>query len=479
MAEKKSRTLSGVWPILVAVAVVSGFAFAHGYIVVPLLFVVAVFFVMLLGWTIQEPLLAITALFFLLPFERIPSLQVGGVTVRLSQILLLCLIIASILRLLTSKAKLNFSPYLYPYLFFVASLLLSFWHMQAVTRGLMVFAFILFTSLALWIVPAFISKEEHIERVVRALFVVTIVISIFGLYQFVGDMIGLPNTLTGLRELYTKVVFGFPRVQATALEPLYLANFLIIPLSLAIAYAVRSLPQFRTRLYAAVIGLGTVVLILTLARGGYLGFAASLMVLFVASLYKFLRPAMVMAGLGIIIVLAVGIGGLFRFSNLGQKSIDITTTHFTQITEDASTLDRFGSFQDAVNAFEQYPWTGVGVGNYGPWTAHYPNQLPPDGWRIVNNEPLEILAETGVIGLLSSLLLGVLLFWRTVQAIFMTKNTFLRATLVGLLAAGTGIVVQYQFFSTLYIMHIWVLFGFMIAVQNIVSREHEAPLKGA
>lgn len=474
MAATKSRFSVGVIAALICVAVLSGFAFARGYAVVPLLLVATAFFLTILGWTIQKPLAAITTLFFLLPFERIPSFVVGGATVRLSQIMLLCLIIGSTLRLLTTKAKLNFSIYLYPYLFFVASLILSFWHMQALSRGLTVFVFVLFTSLALWVVPSLITKEEHIVRVTRALFIVTVIICIFGVYQFVGDMIGLPTALTGLRELYTKIVFGFPRVQATALEPLYLANFLIIPLSLAIAYAVRGLPQYRTRLYASVIGLGTLVMILTLARGGYLGFAASLGVLFTASLYKFLRPTVVMAGLGIILVLAIGVGGLFRFSNLGQKSIDITTTHFTQISQDASTLDRFGSFQDAVNAFEQHPWTGVGIGNYGPWTAHYPNELPPDGWRIVNNEPLEILAEMGIIGLLSTLVLVALLFWRTVQAIFITKNTYLRATLVGLLAAGTGIVVQYQFFSTLYIMHIWVLFGLMVAVQNIVSREHQS-----
>jgi len=39
------------------------------------------------------------------------------------------------------------------------------------------------------------------------------------------------------------------------------------------------------------------------------------------------------------------------------------------------------------------------------------------------------------------------------------------------LAAFVGVLVQYQTFSILYIMHIWFLIGFMISVQNIILKQ--------
>jgi hypothetical protein len=60
-------------------------------------------------------------------------------------------------------------------------------------------------------------------------------VALFAIYQFLADMIGLPQTLTVLKEGYTKAVFGFPRnSRFFSMEPLFFGNFLFMPLSLAI-----------------------------------------------------------------------------------------------------------------------------------------------------------------------------------------------------------------------------------------------------
>ena len=79
----------------------------------------------------------------------------------------------------------------------------------------------------------------------KGLFVSLAIVSIFGIYQFLGDLVlGLPTFLTGLRPQYTKAVFGYPRVQATAIEPLYFAGMLFWPMFLMILLLLNNL-KFR------------------------------------------------------------------------------------------------------------------------------------------------------------------------------------------------------------------------------------------
>ncbi|PIP17655.1 MAG: hypothetical protein COX43_03140, partial [Parcubacteria group bacterium CG23_combo_of_CG06-09_8_20_14_all_35_9] len=47
------------------------------------------------------------------------------------------------------------------------------------------------------------------------------------------------------------------------------------------------------------------------------------------------------------------------------------------------------------------------------------------------------------------------------------EDLFLKTIMIALTIAFIGILIQYQTFSILYIMHIWFLIGFMIAVQNM------------
>lgn len=96
--------------------------------------------------------------------------------------------------------------------------------------------------------------------------------------------------------------------------------------------------------------------------------------------------------------------------------------------------------------------------------------MPETGWAIVNNEPLEILAETGALGFAAFLFFLVTLALRTIQTIAQARDPFLRTILIGLLSASVGIFIQYQTFSTLYIFHIWFLIGLMVACMSI-SRE--------
>ncbi len=118
---------------------------------------------------------------------------------------------------------------------------------------------------------------------------------------------------------------------------------------------------------------------------------------------------------------------------------------------------------------------GKGIGNFGPWIAYYPNITPITGWKIVNNQYIELLAETGTVGLASFLIIILTLTLRTFIALKHAKDVYLRSVLIGLFAAVWGIVIQYNFFSTLYIIHIWIAFGLLVAVQNMILKGKNVP----
>ena len=129
---------------------------------------------------------------------------------------------------------------------------------------------------------------------------------------------------------------------------------------------------------------------------------------------------------------------------------------------------RLNSFELAYQAFLHHPILGIGLGNYGPYTQGYIGYTPVGGWNIVNNEYLELMAETGVVGTGAFMLIILILIGRSFWAVIKANDEFLKLTMIGFLVAFVGILAQYASFSTLYIIHIWVLMGLMVATQNII-----------
>ena len=154
--------------------------------------------------------------------------------------------------------------------------------------------------------------------------------------------------------------------------------------------------------------------------------------------------------------------------------MDKVGQHVTNAFYGASFDERVDTFSTATQAWRENPWFGVGFGGFGTYAAEHPYYMPKDGWRIVNNQFIEILAENGIIGFIIFLsILGILIV-RSIKAIKISKNYYTKSIMISLLAVLIGIIAQYQTFSTLYIMHIWFVIGLMIAVQNLIIFGHES-----
>lgn len=407
-------------------------------------------------------LILLGGILFSLPFDRIPSMSFGdqSITVRISQVLGLLLITVSIPTLFSRMRELVRSPWIWLVAFNLAASISAAVSINP-KRSFFVALFTLFVSVLAWTISQYV-RPENIQRLGKYLFGGAIVACLFALYQYFGDLMGLPYWTTGLREQYTREVFGFPRVQAASLEPLYFANLLLIPLAIA-----GSLAVFRNRKYYWLFFVFLTFITLTLSRGAY----AAGLVIILGLLVAAIRFRGGNAGLKLLGAVVASIAAAFALIVLGgglDDRKDTTSTsnadafgkQATNINRGESSEGRAVTRRMSWQAFTERPLLGIGPGNFGNYAhAQNPKKFPSTN-TIANNEPLEILGETGALGFLTFLAFCLSLLWRAFNYLA-RRSSLQRPWVLGLLLALIGMAIQYQTFSTLYITHVWVTIGLL------------------
>lgn len=422
------------------------------------------------GKVFNNPFLGVLWIVILLPFERVGSVDVGALTVRLSHLMGLWTLLAWLWqKVRRGDVRLQPNPLLVPIVLFMLVYLVGLVNAINLQRGVLVFAFTLLMVLIFVVVSDLIDTREKLWQVIKVWIWTAFFVSGFGLFQWVGDTIGLPPSITQIRfGLYNKEILGMSRLHSTALEPLYYANYAltIFPTILALLLAPQALRgkhiapfAFRTLLLVA--GTMGLAYLLTLSRGGYLALAVSVLVLVVLRFRGlFSRRVMGLVVLGVVALIsfvgvtaatrsALNLAGLFdRATSVGETSAD---------------LERFASYREAYGAFLSAPWLGIGPGNYGAYVTGVYRGTPDEGWDIANNEYLELLAETGLIGI--SFFLLILIVWSTgiMRAIWQKEDPLLETVGVGFIASLMGMLMQYMTFSTLYMAHLWVFLAVGVA----------------
>ncbi len=402
-----------------------------------------------LGW--RWPLTGLGLFIFSLPFERIGAYPLNAATgyplLHPAQITGAALIGALALRWLAGRVRLRPIKALPWLLVFLATSLASalLVHVQEVWE---IWIWLIFITALFYTVAQFATRQ-NLAWIRRWLAISTIVVSLFGLYQFLGDLFGLPYGATGIRDRYSKVVLGFPRLQSTALEPLYFANFLFLPLFVFLALLIKK--RGGDRLSQMALATASVAFILTFSRGAYVSGVVGVAVLGLAlggrEVWAWLKAnyKLVAIGLG---VLVVGSGLLLSFSvartKAGQNGL-VTIENFfgINVLKTGSFTERLSDEKLAIKIFKEHPVFGVGIGGFG--SAYYGCHIGKCVYR-PNNQALEVLAEGGVVGftvfygfLAALVVYGWLALKRT--------SGDQRTVIAGLLAAVVAMVVQAQTFS--------------------------------
>jgi len=420
-----------------------------------------------------RPELGLAMIAFCLGFERVPSVDIGGITLKINHILIVVVFVIFLIKSLASrKLTIPKDPVRYLILLFIAVLMFSLPQAVNLPRALQVLLFVLLMGIAYLTTTLIVTNKKALVCVLYGLIAGAILQSALGLFQFAGDAVGLPQSITLLKEGYDKSTFGFARVQGTAIEPLYFANYLLIPLMLAVVLLIRGqsekiMNKFWFYVLAGVIFLD---IILAISRGAYIALIVAVLALVITQAKLIFRAKTILTTA--MIVLVIFIGAYLGLVRSEPRALDEFVGHLKveDRVEGESVVSRVSATESAFEMFKAHPFFGVGLGNYGPVVQDDPPEVPQGGWFIVNNEYMEILAENGVVGLLMFLILLCFVFARSIIAIRREKDEFIKSVLIGLTLALFGILVQYLTFSTLYIFHIWFLLGLISAITYMSLR---------
>jgi len=404
-----------------------------------------------------------------LPFERIPSVNTAVGNIRISQILVLIgfyfLIVLIVKKDPILKAKKFNTDVIYPILFIIFSLP-SWFGIVNFNRFLSTFVATLLTFGAFFLLSQF---TENIYKRIQELVLTMVFVGFFGVYQFLGDMIGLPIWLTGLREGYTKAVFGIPRIHVTAIEPLYFAGMLFLPIFTCLTFILaRRKMLVKHFKYSNFVLLSFFILlfVLTLSKGAWFTLALTLPVylIFAARKLKVLELLKSLSWLGFITVIG------FLFSLLYSETIlefaygfwqhIVSTLNFSA----ATSFERLSLFAGAWMILQRYIITGIGSGQYGIYSEGLlPINFEPGSFAIVNNVYLEIWLEFGLISLWIFL---IFIFTPVAKSLaeFVKKGKIIDDNEIAKFILTFSLIayfVQWSFFSPIFIMPIFIMLGML------------------
>ncbi len=475
------------------------------------------------------------AIIFCLPFERIPSLDIAGLTFRFSQFFTLISVFIFIILFLKGQLK-NFkwNPINYWLLGLLLVTIPSIFFVENWSRWFITTFATLIVFAATFIIANFL--QSRIVAVVGLILSLTLV-GLFGYFQFFGDLIGLPTNITFLKETYTKKVFGFPRVQGTAAEPLYFAGMLFLPIYLFLILYLKNISKqtsqlaskfseiksrfkdFKTlsivesvfkkylwfgkiytllefaiskiyslffgkiasNIFLSLIIFFSVLFAITIAKSAWLALFLTLPVLLIYT-FKIFNWKKILAQ--IIIFLSI-LTPILYFSYLSFKpvkySADKVIENFSEtILGVSSTSTERESFQSVATSLLPYSGlVGIGNGQYGIQSERVLRSLKTDSnqFFIVNNVYLEIWLELGIVFLIIFILMWIwVLFsgFKTINNSFkLTSKPTLNSSLnkyklnlgiqqimhLAILLSIISYLIQWQTFSPIYIMPIFILLG--------------------
>jgi O-antigen ligase len=415
-----------------------------------------------------------------LPFERIPSLEIAGVSVRFSQIFVLIgMYFFALLFLKKDRILLAIKVNKINY-FLIAFLVVSIPSYFAIVSIGKFLTSMIATLLVFGAAFLIANFEENPLMRLKELCVVIFFVTIFGAYQFVGDLIGVPFSLTGLRPQYTKIVFGIPRVQATALEPLYFAGMLYLPIFCSLFFdfiKLRIMPNFRNKILrmttnnSSLFVFFSLLFIATYSKASILILIISLVLIASVSLW-FGRNLLTKKIVGffsfLIGVLTLAIAFIPKFARI--FSVIIEFFYYTIIGKGVSATERL----DFIDAFGRLIWKnpilGIGPGQFGIRALNY---LPiykflGDYTAIVNNVYFEIWLEFGLVAIIVFLyMLGFYLFVNFRKIIRTSKfSSATNITRLVLVLALLCYCIQWLTFSPIFIMPIFIILGLLASLDN-------------
>jgi len=427
--------------------------------------------VFLLPILLKNPEFGLALVGFLLPFERFPSVDLGGMNVKINFILILVVLVVYIfVKGVRGELRIPKDPTRFFVFLFLGAYTASIAVALNQSRAMQVYLSVVLMVIAYFTVTLVAQDVKTIKSTIKGILWGGLTVGIIGVYQFMGDMAGLPNSITLLKVGYDKGTFGFARVQAASEEPLYFANYIFVPAILSLILLLRDkVSEVFNRFSSAILLVILLIdFVLALSRGAILAAAIVFVLILIFQFKKIFRIKVIITAFMLAAIVLTG--AYLALLKSEPRAIDEFVAQVTVKKKDTeSVVLRLTTSAQAIEMFKRSPILGVGPGNFGPVSQGNPPTKPEViGWRVVNNLYLEVLAESGAVGLGAFVLMIMVVLVRSTLAYAKTKDTFLKAVILALILAFVAILIQYATFSPIYIFHFWFLIGLTAAVSNVI-----------
>lgn len=430
------------------------------------------------------PISALTVLLILAPLRTLIATESpGALPIDIGQLALAALVgfwVAGAITRTQRLPHLKWTPIFIPVLgFVIATGLTAF---SALSLGAWMNEWLKWLSVVLLI--AICLEMGNWEWLVFALVLAGAANALVGLYEFLG----------GSGALHLLINNRFFRAFGTFGQPNPFGGFmgLLAPVALmaALGYGTRVWARWRQGLavslaaqaaavfYALAAGLLVLGVVISWSRGAWLGFGVSMLMILLALPRRWWLGAGIMAAVATVGLL-LWVNGLLpasvvsRIESATNELIAVNDARGVDITPDNfANVERLAHWQAAFNMAQANPWLGVGFGNYENAYSQY-NLM---NWTMAlghaHNYYLNVFAETGIIGLISYVILWlivIILTWRARRH----PDPLARFIVIGLLGTWTYLAVH-SLTDNLYVnnlfLHLGVLLGVLALLQHIQDK---------
>ncbi len=218
-------------------------------------------------------------------------------------------------------------------------------------------------------------------------------------------------------------------------------------------------------------GLLLAALLMSWSRGAWMGFGAAVLAMLFAWPRRARVGAMLVIGGLLAGTLALRLGLLpgaiaTRLTDFGEftqsfdvRGVDINTANY-------AVLERLAHWQTASEMARYHPLLGIGFGNYEPVYPGYALMNWPYPLGHAHNIYLNLLAETGIIGLVAYLVLWVSVLWHSWRAT-RVSNLWRRSLAIGLLGTWVHLSVH-QIVDKLYVANLHLHMGTLLGVLSLL-----------
>jgi putative inorganic carbon (hco3(-)) transporter len=429
-----------------------------------------------------SPTAALIGLLVLAPLRTLIFTEAPGLLpVDIGQLLVVVFIGVWVLRRIADGKRLlyfTWSDVFIPLLFFISGTAITAF--GAVSLGAWFNEWLKWVLMAAFVLVV-LNMAHQWEWLVFGLILAGTANAVIGLYIFFGGS-GADHLIINNRFFRAFGTFGQP-------NPFGGFMGLLAPVALMLTYGYMMYLWERLRqsrsfdlqslfillFYASCALLLVIGVFISWSRGAWLGFGVALVAMAFALPHKLWQSIL-------LVVVIAGLVGLIWSSGRIPETITQRVTSATQeifilndvravdITgENYAIVERLAHWQAALNMAESNFWFGVGFDNYETTYAEYRLINWDEALGHAHNYYLNVLGETGIIGLLTYMvaLFGVLmLIWRARRH----PDHIARGTVIGIL--GTWVyLMTHSLTDNLYVNNIFLHFGVMLGVLAVIYNQ--------